>query len=102
MLSEPADDEDNDRDDQGGEALSDASPTANNRDKKKGKGKGSESFPGGGRRGVSSGLSTVVKRGGASTGSRVKVQTKTKEKWWKDLGGGGRSGSKGSLWMKVG
>ena len=38
--------------------------------------------PGGGRKGVSSGLSTVIKR----------KDTKTKSGWWKDLGG-----SKGSL-----
>ncbi|KAI0343774.1 ribonuclease H-like protein [Trametopsis cervina] len=36
-----------------------------------------ESFPGGGRKGVSSGLSVVVKR----------KDTKTKSGWWKDLGG---------------
>ncbi|KAI0645313.1 hypothetical protein C8Q79DRAFT_1011398 [Trametes meyenii] len=65
--------------------------------------KGAEQmFPGGGRRGVSSGLSTVVKRG---PGGNVKnggrgggVKAKTQEKWWKDLGGG----AKGSVRMAVG
>ncbi|KAI0707097.1 ribonuclease H-like domain-containing protein [Earliella scabrosa] len=70
--------------------------------KKKGKTKAAKTFPGGGRRGVSSGLSTVIKRGVAEKGSRAqtKVKAKTKEKWWKELGGGG--GSKGSVRLKVG
>ena len=63
--------------------------------KRKGKAKAQESFPGGGRRGVSSGLSTVVKRVGVSASGKVKTKVKTKEKWWKDLGGSG--GSKGSI-----
>ncbi|KAI1797005.1 ribonuclease H-like protein [Ganoderma leucocontextum] len=102
-LSEPADYADDDREDQGGEASADASP-ATVREGKKGKARAAESFPGGGRRGVSSGLSTVVKRGGISASSKAKVKTKTKEKekWWKDLGGGASSGSKGSLRLKVG
>ncbi|KAJ6581320.1 ribonuclease H-like domain-containing protein [Mycena capillaripes] len=46
------------------------------------------SFPGGGRKGVSSGLSTVVRRSnGASAGGE-----KTQTAWWKELGG-----SKGSM-----
>ncbi|OSD02939.1 ribonuclease H-like protein [Trametes coccinea BRFM310] len=68
-----------------------------------------DTFPGGGRRGVSSGLSTVIKRAGgagsrsASAADKTKPKTKTKEKWWKDLGGGGSSGgSKGSMRLKVG
>ena len=63
-------------------------------------GKAQESFPGGGRRGVSSGLSTVIKRVGdsASGHAKTKGKTKTKEKWWKELGGG----SKGSVRLKAG
>ena len=104
MMSESADDEDEDRDEQGGEDIPDALPTANHKGKRKGKAKETESFPGGGRRGVSSGLSTVVKRAGVAASSKTKTKTKTntKEKWWKELGGGGGSGSKGSLRMKVG
>ncbi|KAI0629076.1 ribonuclease H-like domain-containing protein [Trametes polyzona] len=76
-------------------------------------GKAGENFPGGGRRGVSSGLSTIVKRlgGGKSSssdagkrsgGPKAKAQpkSKTKEKWWKDLGGGG-GGAKGGMRLKV-
>ncbi|KAM5537172.1 hypothetical protein V8D89_009105 [Ganoderma adspersum] len=102
-MSESADDENEDRDGPEGEAIPDASPRANNNGEKKGKAKEVESFPGGGRRGVSSGLSTVVKRGSVSASSKTKTKTKTKEKWWKDLGGGGgSSGSKGGFRMKVG
>ncbi|PIL35383.1 hypothetical protein GSI_02109 [Ganoderma sinense ZZ0214-1] len=102
MMSESADDEDEDRGERE-EAIPDASPAANHKGKKKGKGKETESFPGGGRRGVSSGLSTVVKRVGVAASSKTKTKPKTKEKWWKDLGGGGASsGSKGSFRMKVG
>ncbi|KAF9496322.1 hypothetical protein BDN71DRAFT_1482216 [Pleurotus eryngii] len=39
-------------------------------------------FPGGGRKGMSSGLSTVVRRQGKHTGAAT-----TKKGWWKDLGG---------------
>ena len=65
------------------------------------KANGRESFPGGGRRGVSSGLSTVVKRIGAGGkgATPVKSKPKTKEKWWTELGGGG---SKGSIRLKKG
>ncbi|KAI0787413.1 ribonuclease H-like domain-containing protein [Fomes fomentarius] len=64
--------------------------------------KSQKTFPGGGRRGVSSGLSTVSKRiGSAPGGSREQMKTKkTQEKWWKELGGS--KGSKGSLRLKVG
>ncbi|KAH9856047.1 ribonuclease H-like domain-containing protein [Lenzites betulinus] len=63
--------------------------------------KRAESFPGGGRRGVSSGLSTVVTRPArAASGkgskskskSKGKPEAKAKEEWWKDLGGGGAKG----------
>ncbi|KAF9075448.1 ribonuclease H-like domain-containing protein [Rhodocollybia butyracea] len=51
--------------------------------------KSAQLFPGGGRKGVSSGLSTIVKKGGKpDSGGRQKTQ------WWKELG---NSGSKSSL-----
>ena len=79
-------------------------PASKRSGKSKGKSKAHDAFPGGGRRGVSSGLSTVVKRVGASGKgddgqARSKGKSKTKEKWWKELGGGG---SKGSLRLKAG
>lgn len=40
-----------------------------------------QKFPGGGRKGISSGLSTIVKRRG---------ETKTKTSWWKEVGGGSK------------
>lgn len=66
-----------------------------------------ESFPGGGRRGVSSGLSTII-RGRTSGGSaeRGKAAGKAQEgsrshapesKWWQTLGQGSGGGSKGHL-----
>ena len=48
-------------------------------------------FPGDGRKGISSGLSTIVTRGGRS-GSGGSEKTK----WWKELGGGSAK-SKGSI-----
>jgi RNA exonuclease 4 len=51
-----------------------------------------EEFPGGGRKGVSSGLSVIVKRGG----SRSTNSGDSKKKWWKELR---RSDSK--MTMKV-
>lgn len=44
-------------------------------------------FPGGGRKGVSSGLTTIVKRGPGASGGE-------KKKWWKEV-----LSSKGSLTM---
>ncbi|KAJ6626696.1 ribonuclease H-like domain-containing protein [Mycena sp. CBHHK59/15] len=59
------------------------------------KGKKVSGFPGGGRKGVSSGLSTVWPRPGVAATSGVKSQ------WWKELGGSGgggsTKGSKGSI-----
>lgn len=52
----------------------------------------SSKFPGGGRKGVSSGLSTVVMRGGGSAAGE-------KSKWWRELGGGSAK-SKGSMRIK--
>ncbi|KAI0719176.1 ribonuclease H-like domain-containing protein [Cerioporus squamosus] len=98
----PSGSEDEDRDD--GADPSHAAVSRSSRTKEKGKAKAQGSFPGGGRRGVSSGLSTVVKRFGASSKSskeqaKLKSKTKTKEKWWKELGGGG---SKGSVRLRAG
>ncbi|CAA7260297.1 unnamed protein product [Cyclocybe aegerita] len=73
-----------------------------------------QKFPGGGRKGVSSGLSTVVRRiGGSGTtakansgkdvgtvsGGAVSVKEKAKSGWWKQLPGGAtaKGGSKGSI-----
>jgi len=42
-------------------------------------------FPGGGRKGVSSGLATVVRRRGSNT--RGSVPGQEKKKWWKELVG---------------
>ncbi|KAJ6529053.1 ribonuclease H-like domain-containing protein [Mycena vulgaris] len=52
-------------------------------------GKTAAGFPGGGRKGVSSGLSTVVRRGAGGASGGEKAQ------WWKELGGA--SGSKHRL-----
>ncbi|KAF7289475.1 Exonuclease domain-containing protein [Mycena chlorophos] len=59
-------------------------------------------FPGGGRKGVSSGLSVVVKRGGEKDKEKEKDKDKSRRKsggsgsqWWKELGGG--SSSKASI-----
>lgn len=51
--------------------------------------KAKKQFPGGGRKGVSSGLTTVIRRGGNGKGGT----TGEKTKWWKELAGS----SKGSL-----
>ncbi|KAJ7087368.1 ribonuclease H-like domain-containing protein [Mycena belliarum] len=64
------DDESHDSDDSADEAA----PAAGKGSKSKA---ASTSFPGGGRKGVSSGLSTVVRRAAPST---------EKKPWWKDLG----------------
>lgn len=65
-----------------------------------------EKFPGGGRKGVSSGLSVVVRRG---KGTAVPIthgrkgeggsasSGREKAKWWKELGGGKGGGSKGVM-----
>lgn len=63
-----------------------------------------ESFPGGGRRGVSSGLSTIVRTNmskGVARNGALATRTKNaspKGKWWQTLGGsGGTVGSKGQI-----
>ena len=65
-------------------------------------------FPGGGRKGVSSGLSTVIKgkdgrmHNGEST-SRTKNVSLSKDEWWTTLGdGASSSGAKGSLKIRTG
>ncbi|OJT14747.1 RNA exonuclease 4 [Trametes pubescens] len=78
----------------------------------KGKAKAKDGFPGGGRRGVSSGLSTVVKvvrPAGAAKGAKAKGKAKTgasggkpKDEWWKDLGGRGGGGAKGGMRVAAG
>ncbi|KAI0079317.1 ribonuclease H-like protein [Panus rudis PR-1116 ss-1] len=75
--------------------------------KKKKKQKAVESFPGGGRKGISSGLSTVIKRrGSARQDASVDMGSssgakKSKTQWWKELGTGS-NGSKGSIRLKAG
>ncbi|KAF8599926.1 ribonuclease H-like protein [Ceratobasidium sp. AG-I] len=67
-----------------------------------------ESFPGGGRRGVSSGLSTIVRankgkattrKGAPTVGPKnMRHSQAPKGKWWQTLGGtGGSTGSKGQI-----
>lgn len=68
-------------------AVEDEDVEDENKDKK-------PSFPGGGRKGVSSGMSTVVRRSGGS------VAGGEKKPWWKELGGGS-AGSKGSIRIKA-
>ncbi|KAG8739104.1 3'-5' exonuclease [Ceratobasidium sp. 414] len=100
-----APDEDGDSENSGTESLG--------RPRRKRRSSDSESFPGGGRRGVSSGLSTVVRGGGHKSGKRKTGVQRTKslaatgdlqhshvgkEKWWQSLAGpGGTGGSKGQF-----
>jgi RNA exonuclease 4 len=49
-------------------------------------------FPGGGRKGVSSGLSTVIKRHGP--GGNNSASGTEKKKWWKELAGGSKASMK--------
>lgn len=62
-------------------------------------------FPGGGRKGVSSGLSTVIKRrDGSALGRNDSAPPKRTEKktaWWRELGGGPSDGAKGAMSMKL-
>ncbi|KAH8110505.1 ribonuclease H-like protein [Phellopilus nigrolimitatus] len=67
--------------------------------------KGKSEFSGGGRRGVSSGLSTIVKRAGQRTkagkvGETTSKSAGGKEIWWATLGGvsaSGQGGAKGTM-----
>ncbi|KAH9944999.1 ribonuclease H-like protein [Epithele typhae] len=70
-----------------------AAPPLDQKDGRTGK-KTRESFPGGGRKRVSSGLSTVVKRigGTGKDGDRGRGKPKAKDKWWKELGRGSKGG----------
>jgi len=78
---------------------------------KKGKTKDSSTtFPGGGRKGVSSGLSTVVKKIGAeSPGSKTSLSSHSKaagsagkSEWWKQLPGGVSIGGGAKASMTIG
>lgn len=90
---------DEDPDDPNPEKTTDQSPSrsklkaglSNSRKKAKSR---QEIFPGGGRRGVSSGLSTIVRKGGGGSNTD---SDRPKTQWWKELGNAGSSGSKGSL-----
>ncbi|KAJ4499804.1 ribonuclease H-like domain-containing protein [Lentinula lateritia] len=90
---------DEDPDDPNPEKTTDQSPsrsklkTGLSNSKKKAKSR-QEIFPGGGRRGVSSGLSTIVRKGGGGSNTD---SDRPKTQWWKELGNAGSSGSKGSL-----
>ncbi|EEB88970.1 hypothetical protein MPER_12993 [Moniliophthora perniciosa FA553] len=53
-------------------------------------------FPGGGRKGVSSGLSTIVHQGRRVTKGAKSASSSKSGQWWKELGGSS-SGSKSSL-----
>ncbi|KAJ7493645.1 ribonuclease H-like domain-containing protein [Mycena latifolia] len=68
--------------------------------KKKGKESKKEGFPGGGRKGVSSGLGTIVRRAGGSGAGGVRSKSGggggEKTQWWTELGGAS-AGSKGRL-----
>lgn len=76
-----------------------SNPSTGKRKREKADAEGDETehgeFLGGGRKGVSSGLSTVVKRPKNSS----KEPFKPKTKWWTELGNGG---SKGSVKIKSG
>ncbi|KAJ8483429.1 hypothetical protein ONZ51_g4728 [Trametes cubensis] len=104
--SSPATHEDDEADDD----ASSQPPAKKRKSKTKDKASPSEdgdakkSFPGGGRRGVSSGLSTVIKRmGNVGEKAKSKTKSKSKDKWWKELGGNNSSsGAKGSMRLKVG
>jgi len=78
---------------------------------KKGKIKDSSTtFPGGGRKGVSSGLSTVIKKIGAvSPGSKTSLSSHSKaagsagkSEWWKQLPGGVSIGGGAEASMTIG
>jgi RNA exonuclease 4 len=71
------------------------------------KSKTQKEFPGGGRKGVSSGLSTIVRQKGKTeggvekgkgTGGALQKKSSVKDQWWKELGNsGGATGAKFSL-----
>jgi len=72
------------------EELEEAPPTSNVHRKKRAKTNRSptSSFPGGGRKGISSGLSTVVRRGERRAAGVGEEPPKSKHSWWKLLPSG--------------
>lgn len=77
--------------------------TATTKCKAKKKSNADAQVPGGGRKGVSSGLSVVVthRDGNTKAPSRVAgTKPKAKAGWWKELGGGA-GGAKGSVRLKA-
>lgn len=101
-----------DSDDQSDAAPSDAEgKTTSTNGKAKATRKHTKDFPGGGRKGVSSGLSTIVRRSGAQQRTESRADSKqrhtrngekSQEKWWTTLNGGPlKTGSKGSMRLKV-
>ena len=99
--SSAADDAEDETSNEDGDATGPSSSNKSARPKGKSKSmkEGSREFPGGGRKGVSSGLSTIIKRGGSTASSGA--SSSKKSAWWKELGNG-PGGSKGSMKMKVG
>ncbi|THU90509.1 ribonuclease H-like protein [Dendrothele bispora CBS 962.96] len=101
-----ADDEDEEDQDGDGDGDGEGKERSGNKKSKIKGSKNQKEFPGGGRKGVSSGLSTVVKRKGkddvADSGSRTGNSSHKrgyKNQWWKELGSsdsGSGTGSKGS------
>ncbi|EJD08249.1 ribonuclease H-like protein [Fomitiporia mediterranea MF3/22] len=99
--------EDDDDDDEQADANTESSPTSSSKSKKSRKNAKPETFPGGGRRGISSGLSTVVKvTGGVNIKkqkrkgeifARVKTSESkgTKDNWWTTLDGVASSSERG-------
>ncbi|KAF5346281.1 hypothetical protein D9758_011499 [Tetrapyrgos nigripes] len=104
-------DDDENADDEEGRGLSSGVSSKSSKKPKKQK-----EFPGGGRKGVSSGLSTIVRQKGKAESDRGKARGGTagagsgasqknsgvKDQWWKELrgsgsGSGGAKGSKFSL-----
>jgi len=93
---EGANDDEDQQDDPG--ALSRASPQSNRKPKAKKNKEKRDEFPGGGRKGISSGLSTVVHQKGSGTGSTHKPpKPSASGEWWKQLPSAGAAGSKGSI-----
>ncbi|KAK7057999.1 exonuclease domain-containing protein [Favolaschia claudopus] len=114
---EEGSDEDEDADDDSDDASPATTPKSNPKPKpslgrKLEKAK-EKIFPGGGRKGVSSGLSTVVRRGKVSGGggggggggdagraAKKNMSTSASGSWWKELGSGS-GGSKGSVVVRT-
>jgi RNA exonuclease 4 len=92
-VSRDADPEEEDDEDEQEEAQDEEGGRAANKEKKDtgSKTKGKESFPGGGRKGVSSGLGVVVRRGsGSGSAPRGgKGGGGGGGEWWKELGAKG-------------